>query len=110
MSIKLSQDHIDEINEIWQWIRWWKKKFGFTIEELARRAKYPKDKIERGLNGEPESIRHALPNFVVAFGLDLQAKKQKLNEGTPSYDEYKGLLKPPRELTPSEKLFDREMY
>ena len=110
MSIKLSQDHIDEINEIWQWIRWWKKKFGFTIEELARRAKYPKDKIERGLNGEPESIRHALPNFVVAFGLDLKARELKLEGGIPSYDEYKKLLKPPRELTPSEKLSNLEKF
>lgn len=105
-----NEDDINEIKEIWQWIRWWKNKFGFTSDVLARRAKYPQDKIERGINGEPESIRHALPNFVVAFGLDLQGRELKPYEGIPSYDECKKLLKPPRELTPSETLSDFEKY
>ncbi|MBI4188116.1 MAG: hypothetical protein HY529_02805 [Chloroflexi bacterium] len=109
-----SQDDIDEIKEIWQWIRWWKEKLRLTIEELAFRAKCKSELITRGINGEPVPIRHILPNFVVAFGLDLQDGEPKPYEGLPSYrklykgvplyDECKKLLKPSRELTPGEKL------
>ncbi len=109
MSMTPSQDDINEIKEIWQWIRRWKEKFGLTLEELAFRAKYKLELIERGINGEPIPIRHALPNFVVAFGLDLELRS-KNPYYIPSYEECKKLLKPPRELTPSEKLPNLYMY
>ena len=110
MEITPSQDDINEIKEIWQWIRWWKDKFNFTSAELASRAKYSQDRITRGISGEPVPIRHALRNFVEAFGLDLEGRGAKSYEDMLSDDEYKKFLKPPRELTPSEKLYYLEKF
>ena len=104
MGVTPSQDEINEIKEIWQWIRWWKDELGFTPETLAPLVGFSQDRIERGISGEPVSIRHVLPKFVKAFGLDLEGREAKPYEGIPSYDECKKLLKPPTVLTPGERL------
>ena len=99
-----TEDDINERKEIWQWIRWWKDKFGLTSEELAYRARYSQDLIERGIRDEPVPIRHALCNFVNAFGL--RNNRIRFFEETVdnlSDEECKKLLKPPSPMYPSQK-------
>ena len=102
MSITPSQDDINEIKEIWQWIFGWKDELGLTLEELADRVGFSPDHIERAMKGEPIPIRHALGRFVAAFRLE----DYKLAPwgGDQSYDELKQLLR--REKSPQHKLLD----
>ena len=93
-----NEDDINERKEIWQGIRWWMQKLGLTPSELAFRASFSVDFIKRGIGGEPVPIRHALRNFVEAFGL--KSARQKGYEDTADVltdDEYKQLLKPLRQ-------------
>lgn len=65
----VSQTDIEEIRKIWQGIYWWMNKRGLTPKELAHRTKYRQDRLERGIRGEPEPIRHALRDFAYALNL-----------------------------------------
>jgi len=91
-----SQEDIKERKEIWGWICWWMNKFGLTPRELAPRARYSQELIEKGIKGEPVPIRHALCNFVEAFGLTSgRTKHYEETIDILSDDECKKLLKPP---------------
>ncbi len=103
MRITPNEDDINEIKELWQWVGERMRELGFTPETLAPLVGFSQDRIERGISGEPIWIRHVLPKFVKAFGLD-DDREAKPYEGIPSYDECKKLLKPPTALTPGERL------
>jgi len=109
MSMTPSQDDLDERKEIWRWIRWWKEKFGLTSAELADKTPYSQDLIEKGTKGEPIPVKvEFMRACVLAFGLVEITGARTADYGKAvailSFDKCKKLLKPPRELTPSEKL------
>lgn len=91
-----SQTDIEKRREIWQGIRWWMNRQGVTPNELAQRTKYPQDRLERGLRGEPEPIAHALLDFVYALNPP-SARGKFYEEGYEilTDDELKNCLKPP---------------
>ena len=90
-----SQTDIEERREIWQGIRWWMNKRRLTSGELAYQTQYPQDRLERGIRGEPEPIKHALLAFVYALnpprarGRFYEEEYEILTD-----DELKALLKP----------------
>lgn len=86
----------EELREIWQWIRWWMNHLGITPKELARRTNYPQDRIERGINGKLEPIRHKLLDFV--YALNPPATRGRFYEEGYEIltdEELKNCLKPP---------------
>ena len=91
-----SQTDIEERKGIWQGIRWWMNYRGLTPRELAQRTKYPQDRLERGIRGEPEPIKHALLDFVYALNPP-SGRGKFYEEGYDilTDDELKALLKPP---------------
>ena len=92
-----SQADIKERKEIWRGIRLLMEKQELTPRELAQRTKYPQDRLERGIRGEPEPIMHALGDFVDAFNLRSSRVGRFYEETTEvlSEEELKALLKPP---------------
>jgi len=97
-----TEDDLKERKEIWRCIHWWMDKFGLTTEKLASRARCSRDLIERGISGEPVPIRHALRNFVEAFGLR-SASRAKFYEETEDIltdEEYIELLTAPLTKNP----------
>ncbi len=107
-----NEDVIKERREIWQWIRLWMKKSGFTAERLSfpqtPYSPYSQDLIEKGTKGEPIPITiEFLRACVLAFGLvKITGRTEDYGKAvaTLSFDACVKLLKLPRELTPSEKL------
>ena len=91
-----SQSDMEERREIWQGIRCWMNYKGVTPKELAQQTKYPKDRLERGIRGEPEPIKHALLDFVYALNPP-SARGKFYEEGYEilTEDEFKDCLKPP---------------
>lgn len=89
-----TEDDINERKDIWQAIRWRMHERRITPQELASRARYSQDLIERGISGEPVPIRHALRSFVEAFGLRSGRFYEETVDSLTD-DVLKGLLKPP---------------
>ena len=85
-----------DTREIWQWIRWWMIHLGISPAELARLINYPKDRIERGLNGELVPIKHKLFDLVYAFNPP-NARGRFFEEeyDTLTEEEIISMLKPP---------------
>ena len=88
---------INERKDIWQAIRWRMNERRITPQELASRARYSQDLIERGLRGEPIPITDDfIHKCVMAFGLT--SGRTKYYEDTVdclSYDECIRLIGPP---------------
>ena len=104
MRVIPNQDDINERKDIWQAIRWRMNERRITPQELARRARYSQDLIERGISGEPVPIRHALRNFVEAFGLRSGRFYEETVDSLPD-DECKKLLKPQSAMPPRQGNF-----
>lgn len=66
---KPTESDYEEWKKIWTWIAYWKKKTGISLNELADRTGFPKPSLAKGLNGEAIPVRHAMRNFVEAFGI-----------------------------------------
>jgi len=100
-----SQTDIEERIEIWQGIRWWMDKRGLTPRKLAHLTNYPQDRLERGIKGEPEPIRHALPRFANALNLSSGREGRFYEETieTLSDDELKDVFTKP--LRPRQSSF-----
>lgn len=92
----MASQYDKELRDIWQGIRWWMNYRGITPKELAQRTKYPQDRLERGLQGEPEPIRHALLDFVYALN-PTSTRSKFFEEGYEMLtdEELKNSLKPP---------------
>ena len=100
-----SQDDINERKDIWQSIRWRMNERRITPKALASRTRFSEALIERGINGEPVPIRHALRNFVEAFGLNRRARFYEDTSDILSDDECIEYLKPPSAMPPRQGNF-----
>lgn len=56
MSATSQQEHMKAILNTWQGIDYWMRERSITPQALATATGYPKDRIERGLRGEPEPL------------------------------------------------------
>lgn len=85
------QTDIEETIQIWQGIHWWMDKGGLTPSQLAARAEYPLDRLQRGLRGEPEPIRYKLFDFAHALNIPSGREGRFYEETieTLSYEELK---------------------
>jgi len=92
-----TQTDIEERREIWRGLLWWTNYRGLTPKELAHRAGYPQDRLERGLGGEPEPIMHKLLDFVYALNIPSGREGRFYEETieTLSYDELKEVITRP---------------
>jgi hypothetical protein len=99
-----TEDDINERKDIWKAIRWRMNERRITPQELARRARYSQDLIERGISGEPVPIRHALRSFVEAFGLR-EGRFYEETADSLTDDVCKKLLKPPSAMPPRQGNF-----
>lgn len=105
MRIEPNEDDINERKEIWQGIRYRMNERRITPQELARRTRYPQALIERGIAGEPVAIRHALHEFVEAFGLATRAKFFEETSEILTDDECEKALRPPPAMPPRQGNF-----
>jgi len=70
MGITLKQDQINKIKSTWRGICAGMNQHGITPQALAYRTGYSRDRIERGVRGEPEQLSSDFLHACVSvFGL-----------------------------------------
>ena len=97
MRITHKKDHIDKIKNAWQGIGFWMNKLGIGLKTLADATVYSRDRIQRGLKGEPEPLSSDfLHDCVIVFGLkSARAKFFEETDDILSDDECMELLRQP---------------
>ena len=102
MRITPKQDHINKIMNTWQGIDYRMKERGIGPRALANATRHPKDRIERGLRGEPEPLpSYFLHACVNVFGLkSARAKFFEETDDILSDDECMALLRRPSAISP----------
>ncbi len=102
MRITRKQDQINRIKNTWQGICWRMNEQRISPQALANRTGCPRDRIKRGVTGEPEPLPsdflHACVNV---FGLkSARAKFFEETDDILSDDECIELLRPPPATPP----------
>ncbi|MBI4285206.1 MAG: hypothetical protein HY670_04800 [Chloroflexi bacterium] len=103
----MSQERINRIRDIWQYILDRMRERRITPERLSSLTGYPVDRIRRGIKGEPVEITDDfLRECVMAFGLTSgRTRSYEETVDTLSFDECVNMLKPPPAMPPRQGNF-----